>query len=216
MPAEPIGLNLDPRNLMTIFGVICSLAMLSIIYRENKIYRLFEHVFIGLAIGFGVGETWNLVLKPEWWAPVSDGKWWWMLTMLPAAMYYFIYSKKHNWISRVIIGFGFGLGVGGGFVGFIAGNVPQITASFKPITMAHAPYIHFSNLVFMVGFIATMTYFYFSIDHRHRSIAVSSRLGRWFIMIYLGAIFGTTVMGRMSILIERVTYMLRAFHVPIS
>jgi hypothetical protein len=215
MASGPLHLNLSADNIQIFFGLVCTFAMLSILYRENRLYRFFEHIFIGLAIGFGVGENWNLVLKPEWWDPVASGSWWWMFTMLPAAMYYFIYSSKHNWISRVVIGFGFGLGVGGGFASFVAGNMPQITGSFKSITLARPPYVNFSNLVFMVGFVATMTYFYFSFEHRHRTVSSTAGLGRWFIMIYLGTVFGTTVMGRMSIFIERMRYILTALHIGV-
>lgn len=56
-------------------GAICTFAIFSILYRENRYYRLFEHIFIGLATGYGFYTTWSEVLEPDWWKPlVTEGQ----------------------------------------------------------------------------------------------------------------------------------------------
>lgn len=51
-------------------GAISTFAIYSVLYAENRFYRLFEHIFIGLAAGYGVYITWAQVLGPKWWAPM--------------------------------------------------------------------------------------------------------------------------------------------------
>ena len=40
-------------------GVACTLGIYSILYRENKVFRFFEHVYLGLAAGYTISKTWN-------------------------------------------------------------------------------------------------------------------------------------------------------------
>jgi hypothetical protein len=197
-----------------------TLGIFSILYRENRIYRMFEHLFIGLASGFLIAQTWTNVLYGRWWIPLyHEGKWWQMLPVLVAAMYYFIYSRKYAWVSRLVIGFFFGWYAGDTFVGFVTTLSPQLQASLKPLIMLNNPaapgkfwwYSSFSNWVFLLALITVMSYFFFSMEHKRqgfgRVLGNSATVGRYFIMVYLGAIFGTTVMGRMSLLIGRLIFL---------
>ena len=57
-------------TLVAWIGAICTLGLYSILYKENKVYRLFEHLFLGLATGYMVALSWNDVLLPKWWKPL--------------------------------------------------------------------------------------------------------------------------------------------------
>jgi hypothetical protein len=195
-------------------GAICTLAIFSLLYKENPVYRLAEHVFIGLAMGYGVFITWSEVLQPKWWDPmVNKGQWWWALAITPGLMYYFIYSKHNVWISRIILGATFGFFSGLAFQGFANTYIPMVGASFKPLapTPGEAGIGAFSsvfnNVIFVVVLVAVMGYFFFSIDHSARSVRHTAALGRWFLMFAFGAMFGATVMARMALFIGRVDFL---------
>ena len=56
-----------------------------------------------------------------------------------------------------------------------------------------------------------MSYFFFSIPHEGkvgRVLGRSAGAGRWFLMIAFGAMFGNTVMARISLFIGRVQFLL--------
>ena len=100
----------------------------------------------------------------------------------------------------------------GSIKGFIIGNMPQVLGSFKTVTQTTSPYLVFNGIVFLVVILSVLTYFFFSVEHsKHPTVRRSANLGRWFIMVYLGAIFGTTVMGRMSLFIQRLMFLLEEF-----
>ena len=190
-------------------GAISTLAIFSILYKENPFYRLFEHIFIGLATGYGIYMTISQVLYPLWWERMTkEGQWWWIFAFLAGMMFYFVYSRRHAWISRIIFGVFMGFSAGLTFKAFATEYVPQIAASFKPL---HGNGLDgwaiANNVVFLVVLLTAMAYFFFSIDHRRASVRVVSGTGRWFLMFAFGAIFGATVGSRMSLLIGRINFL---------
>jgi len=198
------------KDLGIWIAAICTLAMYSILYRENVVFRLFEHIFIGLATGYGIYVVITQVLWPKWWTPlVEQGKWYWVFALLMGTMFYTVYSKRLSWMNRLAVGIFMGMSAGLGVVGFITELVPQLSYSFKPLWTSTRPYIEVNNVVFFVTLIAVMSYFFFSFEQRNPVVKGSARLGRWLLMVAFGAIFGNTVMGRMSLLIDRLEFLLR-------
>lgn len=59
-----------------------------------------------------------------------------------------------------------------------------------------------SNLLLLLGLLASLVYFYFSVAHSG-PIGAVSRFGIWVLMIGFGASFGLTVQGRISLAIGR-------------
>ena len=191
-------------------GAVCTFAIYSVLYNENKIYRLFEHIFIGLGAGYGVYVTWSEVLGPKWWEPmVKDGQWAWIFAAVVGSMFYFIYSKRQMWISRIVFGMFMGLAAGGMFREFYELYFPQMGASMKPLAGPHlAATAVASTIVFYVILFASMSYFFFSFEHKSAVMSKTASTGRWFLMIGFGAIFGATVMGRMTLFIGRLNFLI--------
>lgn len=201
----------DHQTLLAVWvGAVCTLALYSILYRENAVYTFFEHVYIGLAAGYTIFVVWSQYLKPLWWDRIFlEGRWLWTFGLVVGSMFYFIYVRKHAWISRLVFGFFMGLGAGGAMKAFVTTYIPQIRASFKPLygTDLAASSIT-NNAIFIIILLTAMSYFFFSIEHRFKPIRYSASLGRWFLMFAFGAMFGSTVMARMSLLIGRVHFLL--------
>jgi len=59
----------------------------------------------------------------------------------------------------------------------------------------------------MVGVVSVLIYFFFSVEHTG-AVGVVSKVGIWFLMVSFGASFGYTIMGRLSLLIGRVQFLL--------
>jgi hypothetical protein len=206
--------TVDP--IVTWTGCIATLAILSVVYRENAFYRFFEHIFIGVAAGYGIFVTWRDALSSTWWEPLHSGQWYWILAPLIALLYYSIYFPKYAWMSRFLISVLFGMGAGAAFRGFANQVWPQVTSSFLPIlpraAAGETPAVSVSqaldNIVFLATLIAVMTYFFFSLRHEHKVVSGTAKVGRWLLMIAFGATFGSTVMARFSLLIDRLQFLL--------
>ena len=227
-------------------GVIATIGLYSVLYRETKFYRFFEHLFLGLAAGFTLVALWKETLKPLWWDKMagsvtidpdtavrtvdSPGYWIYGLLLPIGMMGYLVFSKKHNWMSRipigVILGFWSGQQVqiwwnrwGAQIYSSMQPVWPTSTDSFtKPftgdMTPADAAYVGaqlypsqaLSNLVFVITILAALSYFFFSFELKGKFLKGSNTLGRWLLMLGFGAIFGSTVMARFVLEIDRMSY----------
>lgn len=195
-------------------GAICALAIFSFLYKENRVYRFFEHVFMGVAGGWTVVVMWMDVLRPKWFDPMVSGfkalvgvpghenPWQalWVVAIFLGAAWYFQGSQRYGWIARIVIALFLGAGAGLVFRGEFGANWPQVLASFKPLTSVN-------NVIYVVTILCVMIYFFFSVERSNPVINYGSRLGRWLLMIAFGAFFGNTVMARMSLLIERLQFL---------
>ena len=205
----------SPQGVMIWLGALATLALYSILYRENPLYRIAEHAFLGLATGYGLYAIWSQVLYPKWWAPLAGsvaggepgGAWPWALALVPGLMYYTIYSRRLNWMSRTIMMTMMGFEAGLAFRSWAGRYMPQIGNSFRPIFEPSAPFINWNNLIFIITLVSVMTYFFFSFEHRAKPVRKTADLGRWLMMIAFGAMFGSTVMARLSLFIGRLWFL---------
>jgi hypothetical protein len=203
------------------FAAACTLGLYTILYKENRVFRFFEHLFIGLGSGYLIYLTWNDTLRPRWWEPmVQEGRWWWAMALPAGLLFYSVYSRKHAWLSRVIFGLFFGLTAGQAFQRFAAVQFPLIrSAADVPLVNppeARAPDAYaltpisavLNNALFLVIVVSVMSYFFFSFRSNARAVGAVSKLGRYILMFAFGAIFGSTITARMSLLIGRVYFLL--------
>lgn len=133
------------------------------------------------------------------------------------------------WLSKY--SFSFVIGIGSGFnipQGVMGVFLPQLVATLKPIPLhklegwgltaqlakdKSSMFWSFMysdvmvSLVLLVGVFSVLVYFFFSVDHKGVIYRIS-RIGVLFIMICFGALFGTTVLGRMSLLIGRLSFLI--------
>ena len=70
------------------------------------------------------------------------------------------------------------------------------------------------NVVMVVGVLSVLIYFYFSAEHKG-AVGGISRVGIWFLMVSFGAAFGYTVMGRISLLIGRMVFLVNEWARPL-
>jgi len=139
----------------------------------------------------------------------------WLLVLIPGAMWYCQMSKKWFWLSTPIIGLFVGVAAGLAFKTWILLILPQLSATLRPLnpwilegglTQANIVFC-LNNLVFLIAMFTTLLYFCFTIKSDNRIFHVPMKTGRLVIMIALGAMFGNTVMTRMSFLIERIQFL---------
>lgn len=221
------------QTLTVLLGGVVTLAVFSFLIKENPLYRFFEHLFIGIAAGLGTvlairNFLWPNILVPMLGLDIvvyPDGSQskeynsFFLLYLLPLAfglLYYCSYSKKYSWLSKLVIGFTLGMSGGIAFKAFFSEWIPQIASSFKPLVVRECVegvcafnwWQSFENIVFLVTLFSVMYYFFFSFERHGKAGERFAYTGRWLMMICFGAFFGSTVMARMALLVERVQFLL--------
>ena len=126
---------------------------------------------------------------------------------------------KCGWLSLWPLAFIVGTMAGLRLVGYIEGDfLSQIKASILPMYVEGSDttstfrsawstfWASLSNILIVVGVLATLVYFFFSIEHKG-VVGGTARVGIWYLMITFGAAFGFTVMGRIALLAARVEFL---------
>jgi hypothetical protein len=123
-------------------------------------------------------------------------------------------------MSRLVMMTMMGLAAGLSFREFFGTYMQQVGASFKPLIVvqrlpgggsdvAGSMLASFTNILFVISLISVMTYFFFSFEQKKRVVRNTADLGRWLMMIAFGAMFGSTVMARLSLFIGRLDFLFR-------
>lgn len=214
-------------EFMEVFlGGICTLAIFSFLYRENPFFRFFEHFFIGIATSWGIVVAFkepfwqkaivplfglDLVIFPDgsYLEPYNKAKLLIILPMLFGSLYYFVLSRKHNWLAQLVIGFSFGASAGTSIKGMFVELLPQLTDSFKPLYVPGSWFDSVTNLIFMFTLVSAMSYLFFTFKRKENGVVTKiSYAGRWMLMGCFGAFFGSTIMARMALLVERLDFLI--------
>jgi len=210
-------------------GAIVTLSIFTFLYRDNPLYRFAEHLFVGVSAGYLFTTIeFHQSLKPILFGKVfptyfATGKDVFLppnyILLIPAAMgilILFRLSKEYSWLSRYTFSFVMGISTGLTIVYTTQTSlIPQIAKAIVPLFVVAPsgeilPSIieSLSNWVLVIGSISCIFFFFFSIEHRGPVYGTISKIGIWFLMISFGAAFGSTVMGRVSLLIGRFQFLL--------
>lgn len=214
-----------------------TLCIYSCLYRDNPFYRFAEHLFVGISVGYGIVIAFHQGFLPLAWEPLSEAisALWAEITrnatpetkaglgglfkIIPIGIGLLFFARlfpRHTWLVSYPIAI---------FIGFTSGaQIPnvlqaaifeQTRGTIEPFAAMHAGTIPpedffgvvIGAILMVVGVTCTLTYFFFSVEHRG-PINWISKVGIAFLMIGFGAAFGNTVMGRAALLIHRVGFLI--------
>ena len=185
-----------------------TLALFSFMYKDNPFYKIAEHIFAGLSAGYFVGLMWHTVVIQQLWDPMIGGKWELIIPGILGFLMFSRFTKNYSWVSRVSLAFVMGVTAGIFLISQLHGLVlPQLQATMMSLAGDGGFAATLLSVIVLVGVISTLIYFYFSKEHTG-ALGVTAKVGIWFIMISFGAHFGFTVMGRVSLLIGRVQFLI--------
>jgi len=209
---------------------IATLGIYTFLIKENIIYRVFEHLFIGIATAWGLVAVCRDFLWPRIFKTMSgfdrmylpDGtevgeyREVYLLYLIPtlfSLLYYTMYSKKYRHLAQLVISFQLGCAGGLAFKGFFVEVLPQIYDCFKPVYffpgMSQEVFLQsLSNVFFLVTLFCSFLYFFFTFKSSESVVIKKlSTTGRLLMMACFGAFFGSTMMARMALLIDRLDFL---------
>jgi hypothetical protein len=202
-------------------AAVITLAVYSFLYGDNPLYKVAEHLFVGISAAYGTVILYNTGVLPKLIFPLFSpdkvdlpGPNY--LVLLPALlglMFFGRFIPRWSWMSRWPIAFIVGLGSGAAIPVVFQANILEqahgTVAPFGPLAPG-APALGVADLignwVLAAAVLTTLAYFYFSKPHTG-NFGRASRLGVWFLMIAFGAGFGNTVMARVALLIGRLQFL---------
>lgn len=188
-----------------------TLCIFSFLYKDNPFFRFAESLFAGVSLGYYIGQEANQTIRPNLVEPLARdfaGNWDLLIPLLIGVNLYTRYVPKTNWWARWSLAIYVGYYVGVNMVQKLHGEVlPQMQSTIVPFSLAGGWLSLLNSAILFIGVLTVLIYFFFSLDHKGL-VGGASRIGVWFLMLGFGAAFGYTVMGRVSLLIGRLNYLI--------
>lgn len=188
----------------TLIAATFTLAIFSFLYKENPFYRFAEYMLVGISMGYAIPLAYSNLFIPYLWQPIFlKHQWFYIIPVLVGAGFLFRFSSKYSWLSNYPMAIS--MAITGMYIpmGMNAGVLVQMRS-------AMIPWENINNFLIFFGTFTILMYFYFSKEHSGW-YGKLSRVGVWYMMIGFGASFGYTVMGRMSLLIGRIQFLVFDF-----
>jgi len=208
--------------LWTTLGAFLTLCTFSFLYKDNPFYKFAEHLVVGVSAGYFALVLWHQILIPNLFERLNDGDWYFLWInssqfwyVIPAAlgmMMWTRFSRKRAWISRWPIALYMGIAAGMAIPREMHARViEQLHSAMLGIIdwtnfFGHSVFDTASGIASIIIFLGTLSalfYFFFSKEHTGLFKGISS-FGIWILMIGFGASFGYTVMGRISLFVQRI------------
>ncbi|MFH1313076.1 MAG: hypothetical protein ABIJ00_07575 [Candidatus Eisenbacteria bacterium] len=192
---------------------LLTLAIYSFLYKDNPFYKVAEYIFVGLSAGYWAVFLWWNYAYPNLFVPLGEGNYWNIIPIVLGFMMFTQLSKRTSWLVRFPLTFVLGVSLGLQVIAAVEGDmVPQLQGTFSPFAKGalfntYNFWTSIGLIVLLVGVLATITYFFFSREHKG-VLGVTSKIGVYFLMVAFGASFGYTVMARISLLFGRLHFLL--------
>jgi len=200
-------------------GAILTLGIFSFLYKDNPFYKFSEALFVGVSAGYWFVVTFWQYFLPKlidnlalaYTVLVSQGKvdyhWVYLLGGALGILMLLRLLPTMGWLSRWSLAFIVGTTAGLQFTRYLESNgIKQVQATILPLIVGGSLNNTIGNIVIVVGTFCGLIYFFFSKEHKG-AFGGAARVGVLFLMITFGALFGYTVMSRMSLLIGRLDYL---------
>lgn len=198
-----------------------TLFIFSFLYKDNPLFKLAEHLYVGVSVGYSIVKTFDsvilhLIVKPIF----EQGEFSLLIPVAIGLLMLTRYVPNAAWMSRYafafIVGVGSGLAIPRTISSFILKQIEDTVRPLLSLTGQDGvafsmnllnPASNLNAIIILIGVSSVLFYFFFSIEHQGPGKVVA-RIGVFFLMIAFGAAFGYTVMARMSLLIGRLTDMI--------
>ena len=188
--------------LGTWIAAIGTLGLMSFAIKENPFYRLVEHIYVGIGAAHSLIMGWEVLQNSAFTPMIDNGDFLKIIPVVVGLLLYTRFMKGQMWLSRYPMAVLVGIGVGLTIKGTIGAQIiNQVKATMIPLNSL-------DNIIIVFGVLTVLMFFYFTRKNTNPVFNTSSRIGRYVMMIAFGALFGNAVMGRMSLMIGRVNFLL--------
>jgi len=194
-------------------GAILTLLVFSYLLGDTPLFRIVQALFVGVTIGYAITAAVYLVLIPLLFDPLFADPVTNSYLLIPLVLGLLLLTKlRASWapLGNVTIAFLFGVGSALALGGALDGTLlPQLSATIVPLDSLE-------NVLLVVGTLGALLSFRFIQPQATRPTARLietlgrgwGAFGRWFVMVALGALFASVAVSRISILVNRVYFML--------
>lgn len=209
--------------IWTLVGFFLTLMILSYIFGDNVLFRIATYIFVGVAAGYVAIMLLYQVLIPRLALPLLAGQWLTLVPLLLSLALIFKLFPRLSYIGKLpmayLVGVAAAVIIGGAIQGTLFGQSRAVIALFDLQSMQNASSNNrvlqlFGGAFILLGTISTLIYFSFGAvarandaPKRAKVVEWIARVGQYFIVITLGAIFAGIFAASITALIERLDFL---------
>jgi len=219
-------------------AAILTLCVFSYLLGDNVLYRLAEHLFVAVAVGYVFIVALHQVLWAKLLSPMlgalDDGNMWrvlWLLVPLVLGLLLLFKSSGRvgplSWLGSLAVAFLLGVGAAVAIAGGLLGTLLPQVGGASDVTRYVARYGTglglLSGFVAVIGTVGVLLHFYFGsgegrLAHfRNSVVRIWGGLGWWFVLIAFGALLATIFLSRLPLLMGRIEFLIDGVrHAPWS
>ena len=197
-------------SLVVLVEVFFTLAIWSLLYKDNTFYRFATLTMVGATAGYTAAVSVNTIINNGW-VKILAGNYLLVVPLLLGPLFLTRISRTYDWLSRyptsIIIGVGLGLSMST----YIKPQfTDQIVATIRPLFTATDPLTAFNNLIVFICVTSVLSYFIFTLPRvtQNPTMKVIGKIGRYAMMSAFGATFGATIIGRITYLLGRLQFIM--------
>jgi hypothetical protein len=219
-------MNLELPDLIgAIVGFVLTLMVVSYVIKDNALFRLAIHIFIGVSAGYAAvlviyNVIWYQLLVPLIISPLEK----FYLVVPPILLGIWLFAKASPKLSRMgspVVAFLVGVGAATAISGAVSGTLfPQVSATINLFDLS-ATGLGGAKLVgwvvnalfILIGTITSLAYFHFGVRSRGDQAAqrplwieILAQIGQVFIAIAFGTLFAGAYAAALAALVERVSF----------
>jgi hypothetical protein len=182
-------------------AAVLTLAIYSFLAGDNPVYKIAEHLLVGLTIGYTLAVTVKSVIWPQAILPISGGEFSAAVPLVLGGMVLLRLIRRWAPWSRVPLALVVGAGAGVAIPAMLQARVlKQISATISGANSL-------DGWIILAGVVMTLSYFVFS-RRQEGPWGGAAHAGRYFMMVFFGATFAYTVMSRVALLIGRLEFLM--------
>ncbi len=217
---------MDFNVVGTIIAVILTAMVFSYLLGDNPVFRLAEHILIGVSVGWAVLQIIFNLFVPAFdyildTSQTGNLDWWlYLVPMALGVVLLFRPLRAARPVTNLVMAFVVGTVAALALAGALSGTLlPQVGATMVPLTSGDIV----GRVVLILGTILALWYFQFTVFRVNSSgeaaapareaaaTTVSSRVrvaGRWAIMLAFGAVFASVFLTYFAALVDRLLFLI--------
>lgn len=211
---------MDWNFVGAIVALVLTVMVYSYLIGDNFIFRLAEHILVGVSVGFAFIQVLFGLIVPALNNIVQNAtnvRLEFFIYLIPVVLGILLLARPvraarplTNLVMALVIGTVSALALAGALAGTL---LPQLGASMSPLNSGDVV----GKIVLLLGTLLALWYFQFTFFQRRPEVQPTGlvmlnerirRLGRWSIMLAFGAIFASVFLTYFAALVDRLLFVI--------
>jgi len=190
-------------------SAILTIAITTLAWKDQPVSKFAERIYVGVVTANFLVMAWRNISTIGI-SKIVTGSTIFILAIVLGLMTYARYSQKYFWLYRYPIALVIGIGVGVSMRGMVGAEfIDQIKDSLFILAVPGDIMSSFTNIIFFLILLTSMTYFIFTIKATRSPIIMKiSLIGRYAMMGAFGYSFANTIATRIEQYAGRISFLL--------